>query len=314
MNREPLPDHLPDAFSVAAALRDGLTPDRLRGLPAPFRGVRTLEPVGDSIVDLVRAFAPRLREGQFFSHRTSALLWKMPLPGFATMPLHVAAPVSGRPPSGRGIVGHRLSVEPSEIAMIVGVPVLSAARTWALLAQECAIHDVIAVGEYLITGTSLARPCPVVPIESLRAVTKRLSGQRGHRIRVAALSALRIGPLSRPESLVRFLLVRAGIPEPEINTECVDADGNLIAVPDLRWPQFKVAIEYEGDYHRDSTQFRRDIHRMERLVDQGWLVVKVSADDLFARPEELVARVSRRLTSRGWLGRAEIRFSGHMQR
>ena len=63
------------------------------------------------------------------------------------------------------------------------------------------------------------------------------------------------------------------------------------ALVDLSWPEFLVVVEYEGDPHRDKDRFRRDIHRLERLADHQWLVVRVSADDLLLRPEETVSRM-----------------------
>jgi len=314
MIREPLPADLAGQFSVAAALERGISADRLRTLPAPFRGIRTLEPVGDSVLDAAKAFSPRLRPSQFFSHRTAALLWRIPLPGFDVMPLHVTTAAPGRPPSGKGIVGHCMVVESRDLVRIAGLPVTSAPRTWALLTDELAIHDLVAAAEYLVTGVSLSRIYPLTTLDELRRITARLASSRGHRNRIAALEAVRPGPLSRPESLVRLVLVRSGIPEPEINVPCLDEHGGLVAVPDLRWPRYKVALEYEGDHHRDVAQFRRDIQRIERLVDAGWIVVKVSADDLFARPGDLVRRVARRLTARGWHGVADLRFSGHFER
>jgi hypothetical protein len=138
------------------------------------------------------------------------------------------------------------------------------------------------------------------------AIAERLHGP-GHRVRCTALDEIREGALSRPESLIRLLVVRCGIPEPVINGDVLGQAGQFIAMPDLQWPEFRVALEYQGDHHRDKKQFRKDIARLERLADEGWLVIQVSASELYANPQLIVERVARRLASRGWVGRIHLR-------
>ncbi|TBN57284.1 hypothetical protein EYE40_07660 [Glaciihabitans arcticus] len=120
--------------------------------------------------------------------------------------------------------------------------------------------------------------------------------------------------MSRPESLSRLLFDRAGLPEALINTPVYDDRGAFLAMPDESWPEFRVAYEYEGDYHREVGQFRRDLGRVERLIDHDWAVTKASADDLYGAPIALVQRVARRLTRAGWTGRPILRQLGNFRR
>jgi len=121
-----------------------------------------------------------------------------------------------------------------------------------------------------------------------------------------ALPLLRVGPLSPRESLLRLRMLRHGLPEPQLHhpvPECL-VDGHVPHV-DFAYPEYRVAIEYEGDYHRSPEQFRRDIRRYERLQDAGWIVIRAAADDVPDDPAalqaaELVERIERRLRSRGW--------------
>ena len=78
-------------------------------------------------------------------------------------------------------------------------------------------------------------------------------------------------------------------------------------MPDLHWPGYRVALEYQGDHHREKKRFRADISRLERLVDGGWLVIQVTAKELYGDPQVIVERVARRLASRGWAGRIHLR-------
>ena len=81
-------------------------------------------------------------------------------------------------------------------------------------------------------------------------------------------------------------------------------DGRMPHV-DFAYPEYRVAIEYEGDYHRTPEQFRRDIRRYECLQDAGWIVIRAAADDVPDDPAapralELLERIEQRLRSRGW--------------
>ena len=123
-----------------------------------------------------------------------------------------------------------------------------------------------------------------------------------------ALDRVRVGSLSRPESLQRLQLVRAGLPEPELNVRVQDRRGRLISMADLVWREYRTLIEYEGDGHRTSrTKFRSDITRGERYADGDWFPMRSHAGDVFGDPNDLIRRVSRRLRSRGWDSRGELR-------
>jgi hypothetical protein len=125
----------------------------------------------------------------------------------------------------------------------------------------------------------------------------------------AALPQLRAGPLSRRESFLRLRIVRPGLPEPLL--DFVVADSRLAGcepMVDLAYPDYRVAIEYEGDHHRTPAQFRRDIRRYERLQDIDWIVVRVNGDDVpdtdpdGRATRETTDRIAMRLRQRGWRG------------
>jgi very-short-patch-repair endonuclease len=93
---------------------------------------------------------------------------------------------------------------------------------------------------------------------------------------------------SRPESLLRVLLLSGGLPQPQVNFP-IHAQGVAFRA-DLAYPERRLAIEYQGDYHRDQGQWRADMSRRARLEELGWRVLEVNADDL-RRPDELCRRV-----------------------
>ena len=121
------------------------------------------------------------------------------------------------------------------------------------------------------------------------------------------MNEMREGAFSRPETFTRLLVTRCGLPQPLINADVLGARGEFIAMPDLQWTRYRVALEYQGDHHRGSRQFRDDIARLEKLIDADWLVVQVTAAELFDNPAIVVERVARRLRSRGWTGCIDLR-------
>ncbi len=250
-----------------------------------------------------------------FSHLTAAVLWGMPLPSHLDIEsLHVSAQAPARAPSGRGITGHSLRLMPASTRWLGGFPVLAPAETWRLLAEVLAAHDLVCVGDFIVTGNPWRQILPLATIDELTLASRSRSAFRGSRLAIEALHAVRVGPLSRPESLLRQLVLAAGLPEPVLNGTIATSSGSFVAMPDLGWPDYHVAAEYEGDHHRGRGQFRHDIRRVELIIDQDWSVVRVSADDLFDRPSELVTRLGARLTARGWEGRVDLRHIGHFRR
>ena len=305
--REELPPALrAGAFDVRQGASAGMTPDRLRSsdLQRPFHGVRSVGLDLESVSSRCVAYAARMPAGAAFSHVTAAALWGYPLPAWvAHDDIHVCTPIGTRARRGKGVAGHESRIN-GRVAEVRGLRLTSAALTWCQLAETLDVPDLLAAAEFAITGNPYERQLPIAKLEHLEAVTADLVGTHGHRHRRAALALTREGALSRPESLLRFVLVASGLPEPRINENCNDDRGLFIALADLSWPQYRVAVEYEGDHHRGLTRFRSDIHRFEKLADHGWAAIRVSADDLFDRTDETVARVASRLAARGWRGTA----------
>ena len=89
-----------------------------------------------------------------------------------------------------------------------------------------------------------------------------------------------------------LVIVGAGFQAPDVNRVVGHrADGRRIRA-DLSYPAMRLAIEYQGDYHRERSQWRDDIRRRGELEDQGWTVLDVTGDDLRA-PTALIRRLHR---------------------
>jgi hypothetical protein len=85
-----------------------------------------------------------------------------------------------------------------------------------------------------------------------------------------------------------------------VNVDVRTARGRFIARPDIRFRDYPVVVEYEGDGHRtDKQQWRRDVGRLSDLADAGLDVIRATGEDL---PDfrNLVIRTRARLRRHGW--------------
>lgn len=294
MRRSALPDHLGPAFDIATARREGIASGRLfaHDLFAPFHGVRVgVDHPLDEVLDRCVAYAPRLRGSQFFSHTTAAALWDLPLPGYALRDLHVAADRPAREPRSVGVIGHRLRMDGADLALRHGLPVPSAAETWAQLGGMVPLDALVAAVDAVLTRRDADR-------EDLRAALERLR-RRGAADLETALDLARAGAESPRETEVRLLLHRAGLPEPELN-ENLHVDGQFVARLDLAYRAYRVAVEYDGRQHAALDQFRRDADRWRAIAGAGWLLVRVLDHHLRVPERDVVGPVRAALISRGW--------------
>ncbi|WP_395244350.1 hypothetical protein ACGGZK_00675 [Agromyces sp. MMS24-K17] len=292
---EPLPapfDRRP--FAVSEARAGGLTERRMRAtdLDAPFHGVRTATAPRD-LLDRCRAYAVVMDPQSAFSHATAAMLHGIPLPWAVERDprLHVASVVGGRAARGRGVAGHSSTARPL-VVRIGGMPVLSASDTWCSLASALQRDDLIAAGDRL-----LGLPEALATSAEIDAAIGRHGRRPGAgRLRLAR-PALRAGSFSRRESLARLRLLEAGLPEPELNT-VIELRSGRRTRGDLVFRAHRVLVEYDGEQHLlDPRQWAVDVARLNDLVADGWIVIRVTKQMSAA---ELVDRVGHALADRGW--------------
>lgn len=278
------------------------TKARLRGrhVQHPFTGVSSIGLDLDAIVDSCIAYEPLLRPGEAFSHSTAALLYGAPLPASHSSPhpLHVLSPGPTRPRTD-GVIGHR-SARTFPTVMRFGLPVVTPTTAWIQLAATLRREDLTAIGDYLVTGAphGRARESPLATLDELARAVEQGSGCRGAHSARWALARVRVGAASRPETLLRLLILAAGLPEPAIAPPVEVAGGRLTLHPDLAYPELRIAIEYEGDGHREAGRWERDIERRELLEHAGWRVIRVTHRALVGDPDVVVERIRRARSAR----------------
>ncbi|MCS5733053.1 hypothetical protein [Herbiconiux daphne] len=299
----PLPrDLLEHPFSVAEGEARGIGRGRLRGqdLARPFHGVRladlALPPDPPAaLLTLCAAYQRRCPAGHFFSHVTAAALWGAPLPpAMAHRPLDVSVLKPHALPRANGVIGHRLADERVRVVERTGVRVADPASTWCQLGPLLAFDDLVAAGDHLVLKPIVSARGDPRPHISLPQLLERASAARAPgaaRLRTAA-ALVRVGAESRPETVLRLALMRAGLPEPLLNAPIHDARGRLLGYGDLVYPAHRVIVEYNGGQHRtDEAQFEKDVTRVEDFRADGWTVVEVRKGGLFRQRAGTVERV-----------------------
>ncbi len=234
--------------------------------------------------------------------RSAAQLHGFWLPSMAAERCEVVLPSSTERPRGRAhsrraeLLVHRQVLPASDISVVAGLAVTSPARTWFDLARSLSPADLVAAGDGLLRSG--------LEHDELRAVVDRSRRRRGVGRARDVLELLDGASASRPESHLRYALLAAGLPVPEVNTAlCVN--GEWIGIPDLSYDEARLALEYQGADHAGSHRMRRDITRGLDFQDVGWRVMMFGPNEVFRRPDFVASLVRAALQERapGLLGR-----------
>ncbi|MEU7571300.1 DUF559 domain-containing protein [Micromonospora sp. NPDC049240] len=137
----------------------------------------------------------------------------------------------------------------------------------------------------------------VVELTALRAYAAEHPGWPGAPLLREVLALAEPLSESPMETRLRLLLLDAGLGPLTAQHE-VRAGGHFLARVDLAWPALRLAVEYDGDHHRQRAQFRQDVARLNALRAAGWIVLRFTADDVLRRPTATVALVRQALAER----------------
>lgn len=265
----PLPDP-PAVFTVRDAIAHGVSAWRLRGgdLHTPVRGVRSLAAPA-TVVERATAHQLTLPDHAAWARLTAASIWGIPLPGQLQQPsaLELIVPSSHTRIRRAGCVGMR-GAETRTLVMVGELRCTDLADTWVDLAAVPGI----ALDDLVIAGDDVARR---VGLDAMRTA---LAGRRrppGVGLLRAALELTRPGSRSPMETRSRLMFVRAGFPEPELNTPVTDSSGTWILTPDLLWEEHKVIGEYQGESHTDIDAMADDAGRRDLAEEEGYTVIDI---------------------------------------
>lgn len=296
MDRMPTP-LLAGPFTTATARACGVTDGQLRGkrFVRVFTNVHVL---GHTVVTPeVQAAAALLLApaGSIAARHTAAHLWGGVVPHSPCVHLVV--------PSGHRMRVAGIDARERTAATVVqrrGLRVTAPAATFCDLAEDLGLVDLVVLGDSLVRRGA-------VSVDRLVAAAKAFGGPRARLARRAA-SYVRPGVDSPMESRVRMLLVLAGLPEPTVNVVLRDVDGHWRFRLDLAFPQWKLAVEYDGRQHAESTdQWVRDVGRREWFDGHGWRLVVLLSGDVYAHPRATLERVVEAIRASG--GQAAVTSS-----
>lgn len=188
-----------------------------------------------------------------------------------------------------GVVTRNQRVQPDEVTSIAGLPVTTLARTAYDLVRQLPGNEAVARLDALMRASPFRA-------EDVLSLAKRYPRARGLRQLRATLALVDPGAASPKETWLRLVLIDAGMPIPQSQIP-VNEGWRMIAVLDMGWERYKVAVEYDGDHHRTNRrQYARDQWRLRKLEELGWIVIRVIAED---KPQDVVRRVRDALNRRG---------------
>lgn len=317
----PIPQELTSGpFTIRRASELGLSRSVLDGrrFTTPWSGVRTAGASSTSLADRCRAAVLVLPDAAVFSHDTALHLggWLTPTvrDGRAryvqsepseSSPVHVTVPRQSAKPERNGLVSHRSDLVPEEITCADGLRITSPWRTWCDLGSTASETDLVVLADALRRSVGL-----IAYVHEVLAVTP--GRRRGVRTLRAALARSVDGVDSPMETRLRLIFVTAGLPEPLVNHWVTRADGTPLHRPDLSWPEWRVAADYDGRHHndRDSEESvrlgrgsewraRQDTSRRDLLEEEGWILRVFTSFDVFRAPERSAERMRTALRMAG---------------
>ncbi|HET7742587.1 MAG TPA: hypothetical protein VFL67_18210 [Mycobacterium sp.] len=185
--------------------------------------------------------------------------------------------------SPAGVITRRDTLLDGEVMIIDDLPVTTADRTAFDLARRGPVGQAVARLDALARATHFK-------VDDVQALSLRHPRVMGLRRTAQVLDLVDAGAESPKETWLRLLLIDAGFPRPETQIPVLDPDGYPRYHLDMGWEDMMIAVEYDGDDHRERPRWGRDIKRAEYLAYLGWTHIRVVAGD---RGPEIIHRVSR---------------------
>lgn len=253
-----------------------------------FRGVYV--DAATPIDDRLRIIAAKMSVGgDLVPIRESAAA----LHGFGVLPsevVHLAGPPERTATAPPGLRLHGLKLSDVELTDIGGLRTTTAERTVVDLARAAGGMDALAV----VDAALRMRVCTAGTLASQLDVQR---GQRGI-VRARDVIARGDGRAESPmESRLRWRILAAGLPSPELQWSIDDGFGRQRYRLDLAWPQWRVAVEYDGAVHLDRERQRYDIARRSWLAHARWTVLWATDADVYLNHRRFLHQLGGVLTS-----------------
>jgi very-short-patch-repair endonuclease len=265
-------------FALEEAREAGVTLDALRSPVWRRLGAELYAWSGlkEDPLLLLRVWARLLPRDVVFAGATAAWLHGLDLP--PTKPVEVVAPPSSSLRTREGLRVRRCEVPAAELVSRQGLRATALPRTLASLClQGPAVEALVAIDMALRKHRTDAA--------TLVSYGQK-GGPGGKRLRsLAAIAAPAESPM---ETRLRWLLIQARLPRPEVQTELGDA-ARFAGRVDLYYPQARLVLEFDGGNHRE--RLVEDDRRQNLLINAGFRLLRFTAADIYQRADVVVAQV-----------------------
>ena len=254
-----------------------------------YRGIYSDSSLPDTFGLRIRGARMLIPSSAVFAGRTAAFLHGARALVDPGMPVEVAVSPGVRFGPVTGLRIRQAAMSLHDVDAVAGWRCTTGVRTALDIARWEPLMDAVVALDVLLARSVVSRG------ELQEAVTA-LGSRRGARLARKAVDLADHRAESPPESRLRVLLVLAGlVPVPQFTVR--DAEGNAVARVDLAFPEYRVAVEYDGAWHAAPGQFAKDRHRLNQLVAAGWTVLHVTAAEM-RDPDALIARLRALLAGR----------------
>ncbi len=279
-------------FTRIEALRAGLTDRQLNGprYRRLLQGAYVSAHVAEHPDLRARAALMLCGTDAVLSHSSTARLVGAPVPDDGVE--HVTVPSAGERRRRTDLISHVAALQAEEIRVLRGLRVTAPSRLFLDMAAQLDLVDLVVLGDWLVAQEHI----------SIAQLQLYLANATGRHVRAARRAAelVRAGVDSPMETRLRLLIVFAGLPEPVVNLRIRDEDGNVVLKLDLSWPDYHLAVEYDGRHHVERIeQWERDHARRDELENDGWRLMVVTAKGIYREPEVTLDRIHRALRERG---------------
>jgi hypothetical protein len=265
-------------------------------LPARAKHLLSGGRVDPGYVAHVRAFMLQVGDDACTEARCAAVLWGFDM---AVEPDHVELSVS--PGGGRAVPGLVVTQREAVPHVMRGVLGLEPLRVPTAVETVLQCAATLSLAEGVVIADSALRQ---------KAVTRRqlIRGAEGWYRRPGIRKIRNVLRLadgrseSVLESLMRVLLVTAGLPTPEL--QYVIRDGRaFLARVDLCWPLLRLVVETDGRTWHDPEDRRLADRRRDNALERlSWRVLRFTWAEVVHQPDYVLAHV--RDCLRGWMAAA----------
>lgn len=211
----------------------------------------------------------------------SSAAWLFGLDLQPTNPVEVVVPMSSAIRTRPGLLVRHSELPAAEVVTIRGLRATALPPTIArLCVQGPAVEALVAIDMAMRLG--LTNPAALTGYAEA-------SKTRPGATRMKSLVSLAAPAESPMETRLRWLLIQAGLPRPEVQVELREGGARFAGRVDLYYPQARLVLQYDGGNHRE--RLVEDDRRQNVLVNAGYQLLRFTAGDVYNRTDVVVAQV-----------------------